>query len=568
MYPDYFGLKEPSFSITPDPQYLFLSHQHREALAHLLYGTGEQGGFVLLTGEVGTGKTTVCRAFLEQLPEHVDVALILNPALTGPELLQTICEEFRIELPPGTISPKVLIDRLNAYLLDAHARGRRPVVLIDEAQNLAPDVLEQVRLLTNLETPKYKLLHIFLVGQPELRELLRRERLRQLDQRITARFHITPLHKGEIADYVRHRLAVAGVERRLFTNGALRRIYQLTGGVPRLINTLCDRALLGAYATRRPLVNARIVTQAHRELRGDGVRGVRHTWPRSLAMASLGLLIGAGVGWLGYWGFERFDLGQGSIAVAARALLTRDADTPAPTPDTKAEPPAKGAVPAAMAPAGQPGTATHVQVAPPLPVDALMGTRRTVLADLLRLWRVEVADAVSEDLCVLAHNAGLRCRGGQQGHWQDLRDLDRPVMIRLHQPRGESQYALVSALDDNRVTLTLGDKSAGYPLAEVERLWSGDYLWLWRMPPGKRTFIGRNAPPEAVRWLRSVLSGIGIPSGDMQSGTYDTSLIAAVRQFQRQQGLTTDGSAGPETLIRLERFTAPAETPRLSTSRP
>lgn len=196
-----------------------------------------------------------------------------------------------------------------------------------------------------------------------------------------------------------------------------------------------------------------------------------------------------------------------------------------------------------------------------------MADRRTILAGLLRLWRVEVADGVTEDLCVLAHNAGLRCRGGLGG-WQDLRDQDRPAMIRLRHPKGDAQYALVSGLDEERVTLTLGDKSARYPLAEVERLWTGDYLWLWRMPPGRRILIGRNAAPEAVRWLRRTLAEAGIPAGDVQLGTYDTGLIGAVRQFQRGQGLSPDGSAGPETLIRLERLTAPPETPRLSASRP
>jgi len=192
IYQKYFGLRQPVFSITPDPHYLYLSRQHREALAHLLYGVREGGGFVLMTGEVGTGKTTICRAFLEQLPEQVDVALVLNPALTAPELLQTVCDEFGIESPPSETSIKVLLNRLNDYLLQAHAKGKRPVLMIDEAQNLAPDVLEQIRMLTNLETHTHKLLQVFLVGQPELRESLERKELRQLAQRITARFHLLP----------------------------------------------------------------------------------------------------------------------------------------------------------------------------------------------------------------------------------------------------------------------------------------------------------------------------------------------------------------------------------------
>ncbi|MCK7582814.1 MAG: AAA family ATPase [Chromatiales bacterium] len=268
MYPKYFGLKEPSFSIAPDPHYLFLSDQHREALAHLLYGANESGGFVLLTGEVGTGKTTVCRAFLEQLPEGVDVALVLNPAQSPNELLTNICEEFRIELPRGKCSNKALIDALNGFLLHAYANGRRTLLIIDEAQNLPRQALEQIRLLTNLETTKHKLLQIFLIGQPELRRLLETQALRQLDQRITARFHLTPLDLEETGAYIRHRLAVAGVDRPLFTARAIRRIHEYSGGIPRAINILCDRALLGACVTRGSQVDPDIVATAAREVRG------------------------------------------------------------------------------------------------------------------------------------------------------------------------------------------------------------------------------------------------------------------------------------------------------------
>jgi general secretion pathway protein A len=266
VYPKYFGLKEPSFSITPDPQYLFLSGQHREALAHLLYGAGDGGGFVLLSGEVGTGKTTVCRAFLEQLPEDVDVALVVNPAMTASELLHAVCDEFRVELPPGEPSVKAMLDHLNRFLLDAHARGRRPVLIIDEAQNLRPKVLEQIRLLTNLETAKQKLLQIFLIGQPELRTLLASPDLRQLNQRITARYHLKPLSAREAAAYVEHRISVAGVDRPLFTPRALTRVHRRSGGVPRLINLLCDRALLGAAVSRRLQVTPDIVDAAAREV--------------------------------------------------------------------------------------------------------------------------------------------------------------------------------------------------------------------------------------------------------------------------------------------------------------
>lgn len=298
MYSKYFGLKEPSFSIAPDPEYLFLSEQHKEALAHLLYGAGESGGFVLLSGEVGTGKTTVCRAFLEQIPDGVDVALILNPAMTANELMLAICDEFRIEVPDRERSVKPLVDRLNVYLLDAHARGRRPVLMIDEAQNLRPKVLEQVRLLTNLETTKHKLLQIFLIGQPELRTLLALPGLRQLNQRITARFHLMPLSRGETDSYIRHRLKIAGVDRPLFTRAAIKRIHKASGGVPRLINVLCDRALLGTCVRRAALVTAPIVDQAAREVKGDGEPVVippprpAFTWSLMASLLALALFVG------------------------------------------------------------------------------------------------------------------------------------------------------------------------------------------------------------------------------------------------------------------------------------
>src|SRR5471030_1754162 len=247
MYLSFFGLLEKPFAITPDPRYLYLSERHAEALAHLLYGINDAGGFVQLTGEVGTGKTTIIRSLLAQTPKNAEIALILNPRMTAPEFLP-ICEELVIGVPDAaTESRKDLIDILNHYLLRAHADGRRVVLVVDEAQNLAPEVLEQVRLLTNLETNTQKLLQIILIGQPELRELLGRNDLRQLAQRVTARFHLQPLAREETIAYVRHRLRIAGSTSEIFSGAALREVHRLSGGVPRVINIICDRALLGAY---------------------------------------------------------------------------------------------------------------------------------------------------------------------------------------------------------------------------------------------------------------------------------------------------------------------------------
>lgn len=265
MYKAYFGLSEAPFSIAPDPRYLFLSEKHREALAHLIYGVGDQGGFVLLTGEVGTGKTTICRCLLQQIPDKADIAFIINPKQSVNQLLQSIFNDLHIPVAKGATS-KELIDQFNHYLLDAHSRGRNTILIIDEAQNLTPDVLEQLRLLTNLETNEKKLLQLVLLGQPELKSMLERPELRQLSQRITARYHLTPLSKKEVAEYIGHRLSVAGCRSELFSSSAIQRIFRRSQGIPRLINLICDRALLGVYATEADQVTAKVVETAVKEI--------------------------------------------------------------------------------------------------------------------------------------------------------------------------------------------------------------------------------------------------------------------------------------------------------------
>lgn len=291
MYSEYFGIRENAFSITPDPRFLFRSEQHCEALAHLLYGVVESGCFVLLTGEVGTGKTTICRTLLEQLPEKVDVALLLNPPQTGQELLLAITDELHIFVNHRDCAAHELVYLLTRRLLENHSQGRRTVVIIDEAQNIAPEVLEQVRLLTNLETRTEKLLHVFLVGQPELRDLLTKPSLRQVAQRITARYHLEPLSADETRDYIYHRLSVAGCRLGLFSEGAVRAIYRESKGVPRVINILCDRALLGAFASDKSHVTSKQISQAARQWRGK--QPSRHFWSRyrvAAAVAAAGFL--------------------------------------------------------------------------------------------------------------------------------------------------------------------------------------------------------------------------------------------------------------------------------------
>ncbi|MEE9142029.1 MAG: AAA family ATPase, partial [Gammaproteobacteria bacterium] len=296
MYTAFFGLSEKPFTITPDPRYLYLSERHSEALAHLVFGIEESGGFIQLTGEVGTGKTTIVRTLLGELPDDVDVALILNPRLTVNEFLQTICEELKIKLAIGYPKIKPMIDALNAYLLEAHGRGRRTVLIVDEAQNLDPDVLEQVRLLTNLETTRQKLLQIILIGQTELQHTLARSDLRQLAQRITGRYHLEPLSRNETIGYIRHRMNIAGASRYVFTTSALKAVHRYSGGVPRLINVIADRALLGAYSKEQPTVSRSMVKAAAKEVGGIDMRA---RWLRVAVATAVAVGLASTAFWAG-----------------------------------------------------------------------------------------------------------------------------------------------------------------------------------------------------------------------------------------------------------------------------
>lgn len=300
MYTNYFGLKEKPFSIAPDPRYLYMSELHREALAHLLYGISSDGCFILLTGDVGTGKTTVCRCLLAQLPENTEVALVVNPRLSVLELMETICEELEIPIVPQGKSLKAYIDRLNAYLLKAHGQGKNVALLIDEAQNLSLALLEQLRLLTNLETDHKKLLKIVLLGQTELRQILDQQGVAQINQRITSRYHLLPLDRKNTFAYIQHRLAVAGESGTIFPQAALAKVFALTHGIPRLINVLCDRALLGTYVEEKYLVSPAIVETAAREVFGHAVVSKtvfsrKQLWGKLICGATLVVLVAAGL---------------------------------------------------------------------------------------------------------------------------------------------------------------------------------------------------------------------------------------------------------------------------------
>jgi general secretion pathway protein A len=420
MYLSFFSLNEKPFAITPDPRYLYLSERHAEALAHLLYGVNEAGGFIQLTGEVGTGKTTVVRTLLSRVPHHADVAVILNPRVTPVEFLLTICEELGLGIAEADRdSVKGLVDALNRRLLATHADGRRVIVIVDEAQNLSAEVLEQVRLLTNLETPTQKLLQIILIGQPELRELLDRTELRQLAQRITGRYHLEPLSREETRGYVRHRLRVAGAAQEIFSDSALAEVHRLSSGIPRVINVTCDRALLGAYTQEMRKVTASLVRSAAGEVYG---RRFLPSW-MSWLVGALGLLGIGGVALLGWhlWQQQRLPF-QGATGVAAASVR--------PAAATAAIPP--GSTPAA-------GLSTAVAALPAAAhaaasLNALLAANGADTTDaaayrhLLSLWGAAMTE--DKNPCGQALKAGLSCLE-QRGAWAQVRALNRPAILTL-----------------------------------------------------------------------------------------------------------------------------------------
>ncbi len=523
MYTSFFGLNEKPFAITPDPRYLYLSERHTEALAHLAYGISEAGGFIQLTGEVGTGKTTVLRSLLGQLPPHCDVALILNPRVTPAEFLLAICDELHVGVPPGDDgSVKALVDLLTHYLLDAHRRNRRIVLMVDEAQNLDAAVLEQVRLLTNLETATQKLLQIILIGQPELREVLARPELRQLAQRITGRYHLEALHKLETLAYIRHRLRVAGATREIFTTGAMRELHRLSSGIPRIINVIADRALLGAYTREEPMVNGALVRRAASEVYG---RPVLAPWIRWLAIGGAvagAALIGV-VLWRAWPG-----LGGGSPG-AAIASTEEPAAQPAPAP---APPPR------------EPLGATLAR-------DAAATTMDAAFSSLFTLWDSTFQPGAGV-ACEQAAANGLSCVW-QRGSLAQLKLINRPAILSLVDTQGAAHQVVLTELGDSAAKLRVGTAETEVPLAELSEYWFGEFLVLWRP---QNTALVRPLRPgmrgDDVRWLRQGLEQLsGIPNP--QPGDYfDADLQRLVEDFQRSRRLAVDGVAGLQTQIVLD----------------
>lgn len=568
MYTSFFGLAEKPFAITPDPRYLYLSERHAEALAHLLYGINESGGFIQLTGEVGTGKTTVVRTLLSRVPHHADVAVILNPRVTPVEFLLTICEELGLAIAESDRdSVKQMVDALNRRLLNAHAEGRRIIVLVDEAQNLSFEVLEQVRLLTNLETPTQKLLQIILIGQPELRELLDRTDLRQLAQRITGRYHLMPLSREETKGYVRHRLRVAGASEEIFTPGALLELHRLSQGIPRVINVACDRALLGGYTQETRKINASLVRRAAGEVYG---RRFFPTWLGWL-VGSLGIAVLCGTLFLG-WQFWRH---QSPVLSAARALKSAAAApgaAPGTGPDTASTTASTAASAAASKPAAGTPPAAPAAAVPPAPklaaVNALLQANEASTTDaaafrrLLALWGTALSD--DRDPCGQAAKAGLACLD-QRGSWTQVKILNRPAILTLTDDRGQRHRVVLSSLDEKTATLNLGEHNEKVSIDDLSRDWFGEFTVVWKPKTARTRLLSLGMQGEEVRWLRRSLNALGgVASDPEHADVYDQELAIAVQNFQREHRLNVDGIAGVQTQVVLDTALADPNSPLLS----
>jgi general secretion pathway protein A len=573
MYAEYFGLKQEPFSIAPDPHYLFMSERHREALAHLLYGIRGGGGFVLLSGEIGAGKTTICRCFLEQMPEHCRVAYIFNPKLTVSDLLKTICHEFQIPVHHTGIGPATIkdhLDPLNEYLLASHAKGQQNILIIDEAQNLTPHVLEQLRLLTNLETPERKLLQVILIGQPELRQMVARPELEQLAQRVIARFHLEALSQSETREYIQHRMGIGGLRGPIpFSQGALKRIHTITRGVPRRINLLCDRSLLGAYANGLPRVDEAVVDKAASEVfEADAPPKAKPASPDKSWFTGLRTLLVGAIG--------------GGVAAAALFLLWPAASTPSTTA-TSPGPKAAEVAPANKAPVPQPPPAapasTPEAAAPPanniapqsstplvadqppassqLPTaTALLGSENAGLQELGRIWNTSLPGS---DPCAAAIRNRLQCFKTTRMTLNGLGQIGRPAVLTLSLPGQESRWAVLIALTADTATLRAGPETWQLPLPVLADIWRGEYATLWQQPPGHQGELKQGETGAAGAWLRQQFDRLAATQPQYAS-TY--SLSSRVEAFQRSQGLEVDGVAGPMTFMQLNRVGGVQE-PRL-----
>lgn len=495
MYLEFFDLQQAPFSITPDPEFVYLSEKHQESLAHLIYGVTRGGGagFVQLTGEVGTGKTTISRLFLQKLPEDTHAALILNPNITPIELLENIFKEFKISTRGMKGKLNAMVEKLNEQLLQWWSEGKNTLVMIDEAQNIPRDTLEQLRLLTNLETDQQKLLQIILIGQPELKQLMQRKDLRQLAQRITSRFHLQPLSKEETTQYIKHRVSVSGGDHDLLTNRAINRIYQQTNGIPRLINVLCDRALLVAFTAESKIVKVKHVKQAINEVYPDQITAKKTYWLLGLATVLIVLLVG-------FWHYS-----QNPEQLQVNSIGSNE------TPERKVNEPVKALIP---------------------PVKAVSWQQ------YLALWGESNGLVWNQTECPDVKLIGMACMR-KQSNFSQIKKQNVPVLLVLE----NGELALLKKLADDQIIISTASGDQAFSLAEINQQWYGHYFILW---PLAIELIDDTINNATSTWALNMAQVI-----DNNPNIQAADLLKWITEFQQANGLLADGIIGKETQMAL-----------------
>lgn len=519
MYHTFFGLAEPAFSIAVNPRYLYMSQQHKEALAHLLYGVAG-GGFVMLTGEVGTGKTTIIRCLLEQMPEHTDIALVMNPMSNVTELLTTICEELGASYVSDEPTVKDLTDALHRFLLRNHTHGRNTILLIDEAQLLSAQTLEQVRLLTNLETTTQKLLHIILVGQPELKILLAKPELRQLAQRITARFHLTPLTLSETQAYIRHRLKVAGLPegRSPFSYAIIKRIHAFTGGIPRLINVICERCLIGAYGSNQQRIDNAIFNAARKEVIG-GLEQTQAAKRKLYGKIIVGLVLIGLIATAFYVAHSKNQAEAEKIAAQQRSSVSISATA---------------------------SSSSSSSSAPSSEIRNYHAAEDTLFSYL------NIPLALETRPCGKNLQTSLQCAKVALHSWTDISDLNRPVILIMTTPEKFSSYLVLIGLNASTAfVINEQQQMLSMPLAKIGRDWTGEVVYVWKKPPAftETLFLGDSSP--TIAWLAQQFAKIDKQKEPLSDDLFSLALQERIKIFQRAKNITADGNINELTLMKI-----------------
>ncbi len=571
MYKDFFALTELPFSIVPSSRYIFLSGRHREAMNHLQAGLAGGGGFALLTGEVGTGKTTVSKALLSVLKNNVKSGLLLNPTYTNHDLLEAICDEFEIPYQ-AEASLKHLTQAIYQYLLDNHAQGFQTLLLIDEAQHLSAEVLEQLRLLTNLETDSQKLLRVLLIGQPELQHKLQTEQLRQLAQRVTGRYHLLPLTQQEVAQYIEFRLQVAGCRQEIFSPKAVKVIAKQTQGVPRLINLVCDKCMLSAYYNGMSQVDGAIAVKASHDVMEfqlafcqsssapptAAMPIVDHSSPMIGHYAHpvkpnrlpyvLSLLLGAMLAFASYVYFPALlQLANAALPQVSQSALVAQVtptvvenESVATSPNTDVE---------MLGPKSVPTLSIDQQVEQ-LISPLIYANQNPALAmqRLLRVWGYQAS--IEEANCRNAERGQLYCLQNY-GQLNDIININRPAILTLQHAQ-QTFFAVLFHVDGHNVQLLLGQQRIQVPVEWLQQHWSGEYRLLWHSElVGKRLLL--HAQGQHVVQLNRLLSQVlGEPASS--STVFDQQLKRRVEAFQMWQGIDVDGIAGNQTLMLLDTY--------------